>query len=104
VGKQFPGSEEMSKTLMACPFSGKACMECAVYRGRHFHLCFAKGDLRKEWDTPLHSYVEIPNSPGKEDQTLRGMNNIPNPRMISDVEDLIEAEEFSRFEEKRRKA
>lgn len=23
-----------------CPFSGRACINCAVYRGRHFNLCF----------------------------------------------------------------
>jgi hypothetical protein len=23
-----------------CPFSGKACINCAIYRGKHFNLCF----------------------------------------------------------------
>ena len=27
---------------MACPFSNKACTECAVYRGRHRYLSFPK--------------------------------------------------------------
>ena len=47
----------MAKEDMICPFSGKLCKECALYRGRHYYLCFSKeyrgrlekpgGDTRK---------------------------------------------------------
>lgn len=30
----------MAKTRMICPFSNKLCQECALYRGRHYYLCF----------------------------------------------------------------
>lgn len=30
----------MAKVKMLCPFSGKLCKECAVYRGKHYFLCF----------------------------------------------------------------
>ncbi len=30
----------MAKTKMLCPFSKKLCKECAVYRGKHYFLCF----------------------------------------------------------------
>ncbi len=32
----------MAKMKMICPFSKKVCTECAIYRGRHFYLCFSK--------------------------------------------------------------
>jgi hypothetical protein len=32
----------MTKAAMACPFSNKACTECALYRGRHHYLSFSK--------------------------------------------------------------
>jgi hypothetical protein len=32
----------MAKVKMICPFSGKLCKECPVYRGRHYLLCFNK--------------------------------------------------------------
>jgi hypothetical protein len=32
----------MAKTKMICPFSGKICEECPMYKGRHYYLCFAK--------------------------------------------------------------
>jgi hypothetical protein len=27
---------------MRCPFSDKVCEECAIYRGRHYFLCYSK--------------------------------------------------------------
>jgi hypothetical protein len=30
----------MAKENMLCPFSGKLCQECPLYRGRHYYLCF----------------------------------------------------------------
>jgi hypothetical protein len=32
----------MAKITMKCPFSGVACKECPVYRGRHYYLCFCE--------------------------------------------------------------
>lgn len=32
----------MSKIKMLCPFSGKLCEDCPVYRGRHYYLCFCE--------------------------------------------------------------
>jgi hypothetical protein len=40
----------MAKAKMICPFSGKACKECAIYRGRHYYWCFNpkyRGHLNK---------------------------------------------------------
>jgi hypothetical protein len=40
----------MAKEDMICPFSGKLCRECPIYRGRHYYLCFSKryrGHLEK---------------------------------------------------------
>jgi len=33
-----------------CPLSGRACINCSLYRGRHFNLCFQdhyRGDNAK---------------------------------------------------------
>jgi len=30
----------MVKNSMKCPISGKGCINCPIYRGRHFNLCF----------------------------------------------------------------
>lgn len=30
----------MAKERMNCPFTNRLCEECALYRGRHYYLCF----------------------------------------------------------------
>ena len=30
----------MAMTKMICAFSGNLCKDCALYRGRHYFLCF----------------------------------------------------------------
>jgi len=32
----------VAKTSMICPFSNRVCEECALYRGRHYYLCFCQ--------------------------------------------------------------
>jgi len=32
----------MAKTPMRCPFNNKLCVECHLYRGRHYFLCNCK--------------------------------------------------------------
>jgi len=36
------GKWSVAKTKMMCPFSNELCKECALYRGRHYYLCFCK--------------------------------------------------------------
>ena len=51
----------MAKTIMKCPFSKGLCEECAIYRGRHYFLCFCE---------KYRGYIDSPggtserNSPG----------------------------------------
>jgi len=39
---------KMSKETTVCPFSGGACRQCAIYRGRHFELCASHSPHLKE--------------------------------------------------------
>jgi hypothetical protein len=32
----------VAKVEMICPFSSGICEECALYRGRHYYLCFCR--------------------------------------------------------------
>jgi len=48
----------MAKTRMMCPFSGKLCKECPIYRGRHYFLCFSekyRGHLNEPGEKPTTS-------------------------------------------------
>ncbi len=33
----------MAKEKMVCPISKGLCVDCSIYRGRHYYLCFSKG-------------------------------------------------------------
>jgi hypothetical protein len=40
----------MKRDANKCPLSGRACINCSLYRGRHYNLCFQdnyRGDNRK---------------------------------------------------------
>jgi len=62
--KRFPDKQEINGTVigfgkykrwpmekLSCPISGKACIECGLFRGRHVHCSFFKRNL--EVDLPL---------------------------------------------------
>jgi hypothetical protein len=40
--KEISRDQYKAKRTVACPFSNKACVECAIYRGRHHYLSFSK--------------------------------------------------------------
>ena len=92
----------MARVLITCPFSNRMCMECGIYRGRHFYLCSVKGHRGDKWDIWRHSSIELQEILEKQEQTFfKRLSDSPGVgRIIYDVENLIEAEEFSRFKEK----
>jgi hypothetical protein len=49
----------MAKIIMKCPFSEKICAECAIYRGRHYCLCFAN-KYRGHIDSPVNGNTATP--------------------------------------------
>jgi hypothetical protein len=49
----------MAKTKMVCPFSSNLCRECALYRGRHYYLCFCD-EYRGHLDDPGYAGDIIP--------------------------------------------
>ena len=49
-GKVVMVKRKVSKNIVKCPLSGKACINCSLYRGRHFNVCFQdhyRGDSTK---------------------------------------------------------
>jgi hypothetical protein len=93
----------MAKIAMACPFTHQVCMECPIFRGRHFYLCFAKALRGSEWEMTQYSVVEYRNSDGSYDKTFGMPTDISlSSAVISNVEDLIESEDFAGLKERRK--
>jgi hypothetical protein len=66
----------MAKAKMVCPFSGALCKDCAVYRGRHYYLCFCekyRGTLPRvnknmsAYQKRSNGKFEMPSLPSKKD-------------------------------------
>jgi hypothetical protein len=83
----------VAKAEMICPFSGELCKECALYRGRHYYLCFCKsyrGYLEKSGGI---SGVSAPDSsgvnPGKGLEIPGKMPSAVDPfkRPLADIRD-----------------
>ena len=53
----------MAKARMMCPFSNKLCEECALYRGRHYYLCFCEKYRGYAGETGEVTKVDVPHVP-----------------------------------------
>ena len=72
----------MAKAEMICPFSGKLCKECAVYRGRHYYLCFSKKYRGYVEKSGLVSKVGTPISAGVNSSSRFEMPSIKTTSTI----------------------
>jgi len=92
----------MAKTAITCPFTHNVCTECPIFRGRHFYLCFGKAFCGSEWEMTRYSNVEYRNSDRNNDKTFGMPTDISlSSSVISDVEDVIQSEDFAGLKERR---
>jgi hypothetical protein len=53
----------MAKERVICPFSNRLCEECALYRGKHYYLCFCqkyRGYLGRSGDVTKKDSMPVP--------------------------------------------
>ncbi len=84
----------MAKVKMACPISGGVCVECAIYRGRHYYLCFAPKYRGHAGAPPAPT-----EKPGKQAGSPDGTFGMPDlielgPNCIRNVEEIVERREL----------
>jgi hypothetical protein len=92
----------MEKIAITCPFTHNVCTACPIFRGRHFYLCFGKAFRGSEWEMTRYSVVEYRTSDRNNDKTFGMPTDISlSSAVISDVEDLIESEDFVGLKERR---
>ena len=72
----------MAKAEMICPFSGKLCRECTVYRGRHYYLCFARKYRGYVEQSEKVNKTSVPFSSGVNPSSRFEMPSIPNTSII----------------------
>jgi len=75
---------------MMCPFTGKLCRECALYRGRHYYLCFSKkyrGHIEQSGEA---TGVSNPGTPGVKPSKRREITSMPHPSAIDPFKKPLE--------------
>ncbi|MCX5812225.1 MAG: hypothetical protein NT178_06745 [Proteobacteria bacterium] len=82
----------MAKIKMTCPISKGVCTECAIYRGRHFYLCFSKEyhgvSLGVNQIDELKAQYKKGNN--VQDEKFGMPDSIQmSPKWIQDVEELV---------------
>ncbi len=85
----------MSQVKLVCPFSKELCRECAIFRGRHMNLCSEDNGNGEEWGAARRR-----GNKAKERvddyEAWKGLRvpGVPrSPKMLADIEDLIERRE-----------
>ena len=80
INKRADGGAEnspMAKRKMICPFSDRLCKDCALYRGRHYYLCFCK-----EYRGYLSETMEATRTSTHSNQMQRPSNKFEMPYVI----------------------
>ena len=88
---------------MVCPFSGKLCEECPLYRGRHYFLCFCQqyrgylSETRDATSQPVSAAKGLRFN-GKFEIPLIKLKTAFDPFEISALDQFFEANESERKE------
>jgi hypothetical protein len=92
----------MAKVKMVCPISKNPCIDCAIYRGRHFYLCFSKEyhgvSLGEQQIEELKAQYTKERTKKSEENRFEIPDDVAllGTKCIKDVEDLTQAEEFKK--------
>lgn len=86
----------MAKYKMICPFSGKACKECAVYRGRHYYLCYSAAYRGSSFDPEKIRELKEAQTPDQPGETFGMPDKIDvGAQCIRNVEEYGIEKEFA---------
>jgi hypothetical protein len=77
----------MAKAKMVCPFSGKMCIQCGIFRGRHAGFCYVTS---YRGYTPEGQVLKKPEKTAGSD-TKFDLPEIPfDPNRLANLEDCME--------------
>jgi hypothetical protein len=79
----------MSKAQLICPFSKRLCVDCALFRGRHYYLCSARNHGNRASGRSRSS--ELTHQSRYRNSKIEKPPVIPrSPKWLSNLEDCIE--------------
>jgi len=86
----------MAKHKILCPISGSPCIECAIYRGRHYYLCYSRNYKGTSFDPERVRELKAAEAKENNDKTF-GMPQIieVGSQCIKNVEEYGIEREFA---------
>jgi hypothetical protein len=86
----------VTKHKILCPISRTACVECAIYRGRHFYLCYSAAYKGSSFDPLRGQEARDLQKPKDTDKTFGMPEKIDvGKQCINNFEDYAIEKEFA---------
>lgn len=86
----------MAKHKILCPISRTACIECAIYRGRHFYLCYSAAYKGSSFDPARVQELKELKKSEKTDKTFGIPEKVDvGEQCINNVEEYAIEKEFA---------
>lgn len=79
----------MAKEKMVCPISKTMCVDCAIYRGRHYYLCFSKGYRGSLLESGLIDNLKMKPEEGTDVKFGMPDNILTSSKCIKNIEDIV---------------
>ncbi len=86
----------MAKHKIVCPISRAACTECAIYRGRHYYLCYSSAYKGSSFDPARIRELKETERKEEPDKTFGMPNKIEvGSQCINNFEEYVIEKEFA---------
>lgn len=86
----------MAKHKILCPISGGACIECAIYRGRHYYLCYSQNYRGTSFDPERVRELKAAEAKSDADKTFGMPERIEvGSQCINNFEEYVIEKEFA---------
>jgi len=86
----------MAKHKILCPISGSPCIECAIYRGRHYYLCYSQNYKGTSFDPERVRELKASEAKENNDKTFGMPETIEvSSQCIKNVEEYGIEREFA---------
>ena len=86
----------MAKHKILCPISHTVCTECAIYRGRHFYLCYSTAFIGSAFDPERIRQFKEAEKKKEPDKTFGMPETVEvGPQCINNFEEYAIEKEFA---------
>jgi hypothetical protein len=86
----------MKKAKMVCPFTGGKCVECLLYRGRHYNLCFSEHFQSIKNKRIISRDLRVGETTEDYRHQIPGNLFLGTLNVMSNIEDIIVKEELGK--------